>query len=56
VAQFIIVEKERLKTIEIRGGKEVKITKVMKVTQPIKIIKIALEYGIYVAINTDGNL
>jgi biopolymer transport protein ExbD len=32
VSQFLVVEKERLKTIEIRGDKEVKITKVMKVT------------------------
>lgn len=41
VVQFTIVESERLKTIEIRGGKDVKITKVMRVTQPIKVIKIA---------------
>jgi hypothetical protein len=41
VVQFTIVERERLKTIEIRGGKDVKITKVMRVTQPIKVIKIA---------------
>lgn len=40
LVQFTIVERERLKTIEIREGKDVKITKVMRVTQPIKIIKI----------------
>lgn len=56
VTQFLIVEKERLKTVEIRGGKDVKITKVMRVTQPIVTIKIALEYGIYIIINSDGNL
>jgi hypothetical protein len=41
LVQFTIVERDRLKTIEIRGGKDVKITKVMRVTQSMKIIKIA---------------
>lgn len=52
---FIIAEKSRIKTIQIRGEKDVKIIKQMKMVEEIKQIEVNERYNIISIVNSSGS-
>lgn len=53
---FRVAEQSRIKTFEIKGDKDLKIVKQMKVTSGLATIQSCASYNMIVLINNDGNL